>query len=273
MSEQDVIRSLKLFLEMVDEGKYDVPMWFINTVEKTVKLIGQYQKWVNDLQAGMTVNCVYCGHSYGSTKDTPISMADVLKEHIEHCPEHPMSKLKAENERLNAEVSQRNQQFSRLVINCERAPQSYNDSHRYCEKCDTMTGYRVGSEHDEEMDIEGYCITVPQKHAYCTECDNEVFLAEVVDFNVKYAHSKYVQAIREHRDSLNAEVARLTWERDALLFDVRALGCAVCKHNPQFTGMLCPHSTACAYRMHDCWEYHALYAEHGGDAEDENPNE
>jgi len=56
----------------------------------------RYQQWVNDLQSGMYINCVYCGHRYGPEKDTPVSMADVLKEHIEQCPKHPMSKLKQE---------------------------------------------------------------------------------------------------------------------------------------------------------------------------------
>lgn len=69
-------------------------------IEHLMSEVERYQKWVNDLQAGMMVNCVYCGHSYGPAEDTPVSMADVLKEHIEHCPEHPMSKLKAENERI-----------------------------------------------------------------------------------------------------------------------------------------------------------------------------
>jgi hypothetical protein len=53
------------------------------------------RRWVNDLQAGMTVNCVYCGHSYGPRTTTPASMADVLKAHVEQCPAHPMSKLRA----------------------------------------------------------------------------------------------------------------------------------------------------------------------------------
>lgn len=52
--------------------------------------------WVDDLQAGCYINCVYCGHRYGPDDEVPASMADVLKEHIEHCPEHPMSKLKVE---------------------------------------------------------------------------------------------------------------------------------------------------------------------------------
>ena len=54
----------------------------------------QAENWIADLQSGMYVNCVYCGHRYGPSKTTPVSMADVLKAHIENCPEHPMSKLR-----------------------------------------------------------------------------------------------------------------------------------------------------------------------------------
>ena len=53
------------------------------------------RRWVNDLQSEMYVNCVYCGHRYGPNPGTPVAMADVLKRHIEKCPDHPMSKLKA----------------------------------------------------------------------------------------------------------------------------------------------------------------------------------
>lgn len=52
------------------------------------------KKWVHDLQSGQYVNCVYCGHQYGPREDTPVSMADVLKEHISKCPEHPLSKMR-----------------------------------------------------------------------------------------------------------------------------------------------------------------------------------
>ena len=58
------------------------------------------QNWVNDLHSGMYINCVYCGHQYGPAEQTPVAMADVLKEHIERCPQHPMSALKTENKRL-----------------------------------------------------------------------------------------------------------------------------------------------------------------------------
>lgn len=64
--------------------------------------ISRLKNWVNDLQSGMYVNCVYCGHRYGQTDEVSVSMADVLKAHIEQCPDHPMSKLKQEIERLKA---------------------------------------------------------------------------------------------------------------------------------------------------------------------------
>ena len=64
------------------------------------------KKWVNDLQSGMYINCVYCGHRYGPREGTPVSMADVLKEHIEKCPQHPMSKLKERIVELEATHSE-----------------------------------------------------------------------------------------------------------------------------------------------------------------------
>jgi len=64
---------------------------------KAAQEIKRLRQWVNDLQSGMYINCVYCGHRYGPKDEVPVSMADVLKQHIEVCPEHPMSKLKEEN--------------------------------------------------------------------------------------------------------------------------------------------------------------------------------
>jgi hypothetical protein len=48
--------------------------------------------WISDLQSGMFINCVYCGHRYGPKDNTPPTMAEVLKEHIKVCPKHPLSK-------------------------------------------------------------------------------------------------------------------------------------------------------------------------------------
>lgn len=51
-------------------------------------------QWVNDLQAGMFINCVYCGHRYGPNDKVPTTMSEVLKKHIEVCPKHPLSQLR-----------------------------------------------------------------------------------------------------------------------------------------------------------------------------------
>ena len=54
--------------------------------------IKELEEWVNDLQSGLYINCVYCGHRYGPRESTPAVMADVLYEHIKICPKHPLSK-------------------------------------------------------------------------------------------------------------------------------------------------------------------------------------
>lgn len=82
--------------------------------------------WIDDLQSGMYVNCVYCGHRYGPGETTPVSMADSLKAHIEQCPKHPMSTLKAENERLKAELA------------------IYKKARKVCSDCAGMTRLRDG---------------------------------------------------------------------------------------------------------------------------------
>lgn len=67
------------------------------------RLVGEVERmqlWVNDLQSGMYINCVYCGHRYGPREDTPSVMADVLREHIEQCPQHPLSQVTAERNDL-----------------------------------------------------------------------------------------------------------------------------------------------------------------------------
>lgn len=74
-------------------------------IERVLRMeIEKLQQWVIDLQSGMYINCVYCGHRYGPREGTPVSMADVLKEHIENCPKHPMAKLKKENEELKQRI-------------------------------------------------------------------------------------------------------------------------------------------------------------------------
>jgi hypothetical protein len=60
--------------------------------------------WINDLQSGMYINCVYCGHRYGPDPGTLVAMADVLKTHIEKCPKHPLSAMKIRAEAALARV-------------------------------------------------------------------------------------------------------------------------------------------------------------------------
>ena len=66
------------------------------------------EAWIDDLQSGMWINCVYCGHRYGPNKgDHLVTMRKTLEKHIEECPKHPLSmarnrimELEAENKRL-----------------------------------------------------------------------------------------------------------------------------------------------------------------------------
>lgn len=48
-------------------------------------------KWIADLQRGMSINCVYCGHNFGPKGSTQAVMSDVLHEHIKVCPKHPLA--------------------------------------------------------------------------------------------------------------------------------------------------------------------------------------
>ena len=68
--------------------------WKTTDANNLLNELKKLRKWINDLQSGMYVNCVYCGHRYGPNDEVPSSMADVLKIHIENCPDHPMSELK-----------------------------------------------------------------------------------------------------------------------------------------------------------------------------------
>ena len=72
--------------------------------ERLSKKLTRLEQWVADLQSAMYVNCVYCGHRYGPDDEVPTTMAQVLKEHIEQCPQHPMSALKKDLEQARIRV-------------------------------------------------------------------------------------------------------------------------------------------------------------------------
>lgn len=64
------------------------------TIDEYKAEIVRLSEWVMDLQSSFYVNCVYCGYRYGPNHSTKVAQADVLKDHIENCEHHPLSKLK-----------------------------------------------------------------------------------------------------------------------------------------------------------------------------------
>ena len=89
----------------------------------------ELERWIDDLQSGMWINCVYCGHRYGPSDEHPAtlhdegprSMKDALREHIAQCPEHPLSKAEAENASLREAL----RDMRSLVEQCQEITTSY----------------------------------------------------------------------------------------------------------------------------------------------------
>jgi regulator of replication initiation timing len=102
---------VKRFYQVVEE-LHQERLAMIESNKYLQSEITRLYTWVGDLQGEMYVNCVYCGLRYGPRDKTPVAMADVLKSHIEICPHHPMSALKAENQRLVEENSVLNQKLN-----------------------------------------------------------------------------------------------------------------------------------------------------------------
>ena len=78
--------------------------------------LARYRRWVADLQSGMFISCVYCGHRYGPSDEhaatliedgaTP-SMQDALRAHIAECTEHPLARALAEKAELESRMEER----------------------------------------------------------------------------------------------------------------------------------------------------------------------
>jgi hypothetical protein len=93
MSSQDTIELAHAALAE-PKGLNAVPYHELKTIiERLIEIADRQRKWIADLQSGQYVTCVYCGHQYGPGETTPVTMADALKAHVVHCPEHPMSGL------------------------------------------------------------------------------------------------------------------------------------------------------------------------------------
>ncbi len=63
----------------------------------------QLETWIDDLQSGMWINCVYCGHRYGPGTEAPMRKA--LEQHIAECPKHPLSAAKQEIAKLKQQMA------------------------------------------------------------------------------------------------------------------------------------------------------------------------
>ena len=63
------------------------------------------EQWVHDLQSGMFINCVYCGHRYGPDDEVAPTMQQALYDHIAKCPKHPLSAMKRRAERAEARLA------------------------------------------------------------------------------------------------------------------------------------------------------------------------
>ena len=100
--------------------------------------IARLEQWVTDLQAGQTVNCVYCGHRYGPDADTPVALAEILKQHIEQCPKHPLSLARQEIARLQKDLARMQRCYGlplpELLV-CPGCGNKEWDSTLPCEKC------------------------------------------------------------------------------------------------------------------------------------------
>jgi len=66
-------------------------------VERLRARVAELELHVSDLQSGMWINCVYCGHRYGPRDTTapiipgaPATMGEALTRHIATCHRHPL---------------------------------------------------------------------------------------------------------------------------------------------------------------------------------------
>ncbi len=76
-------------------------------IEELAKQLVKYREWIDDLQSGMYINCVYCGHRY--PPGTRGVKQQVLYEHIKVCPEHPLSKAEEKIKQLEIELGEAQQ--------------------------------------------------------------------------------------------------------------------------------------------------------------------
>jgi len=95
-------------------GTPDYPAMARAVAEEVEGGIAGLKTWIGDLQSGLYINCVYCGFRYGPGESMPATLPDAgetlaataLREHVEKCPDHPMSHLKARTLAAEARVKE-----------------------------------------------------------------------------------------------------------------------------------------------------------------------
>lgn len=61
-------------------------------IKKLSKFLTSQQRWIDDLQSKLFINCVYCGHRYGPTQlEIPREM---LIKHQLDCPSAPLRSIR-----------------------------------------------------------------------------------------------------------------------------------------------------------------------------------
>lgn len=65
--------------------------------------------WIADLQSGLYVNCIYCGHRYAP--GVPAARDVALYSHITQCKKHPLSKALARV----AELEQQQYEWAEII--------------------------------------------------------------------------------------------------------------------------------------------------------------
>lgn len=57
--------------------------------------VAELEQWIDDLQEGMKINCVYCGAELAPrTEEVDESVRLRLQRHMRYCPKHPMMELR-----------------------------------------------------------------------------------------------------------------------------------------------------------------------------------
>ena len=75
------------------------------------------EAWIDDLQSGMWINCVYCGHRYGPNKGNHlVTMRKALETHIAECPKHPLAMARNRIKALEAENERLMEQYNSLIF-------------------------------------------------------------------------------------------------------------------------------------------------------------